>query len=173
MSPNEIFQFELNIERQAVGLLIAAGAGDSTNVRGRLDDEEFAKDAEGIELPRMSIECGIFTKASGQMAFTRQGVAFYNHFRGSLSVEITTPRVGGLARHHAWLGVTRRLFSRGAVPGFRPYELLEIEEAAGSIALVKEGERDRSRLVFTLQIAIPNDVVDYSETQPLPAIATA
>jgi hypothetical protein len=107
------------------------------------------------------------------MAFTRQGVAFYNHYRGQFSVEITTPRAGGIARHHAWLGLSRRLFSHGAVPGFRPYCLLDIEEAAGSIALLKEGERDRSRLVFTLQIAIPNDFVDYAETQALPAIATA
>ncbi len=173
MSPDHVFQFEKLITDQAAGLLRAAGAGDADTVRTQFDDRPYAVDAKGVELPRIEIEASPFSKASGQKAYTAQGVAFYNHYRGQFAIEMTTPRKGGAALHNAWLGLARRIFSMAAVPDFRPYCLLEIEEAAGSITLVKEGERDRSRLVFSIQIGIPSGLVDYAATLPLPPIATS
>lgn len=169
MSPEIAFQFEANCERFAVALLIAAGAGDATTVRRRLDSADFATDAEGVELARIAVEASPFVRASGQMCFTAQGIPFYNHFRGQLAFELTTPRAGGSARHHAWIGLVRRLFNDAAVPDFGPYCLLEIEESAGTITFVKDGERDRSSLVYTLQLTIPDRLVDYAETSPVPA----
>jgi hypothetical protein len=172
MIPEDIFQIERTLAARVAANLRAAGAGDEQTVRPRLDDADFAQDAQGVELPRLSVETSMFTRASGQMAWTLQGVAFYNHFRGQVVVEINTPRAGGAARHHGWIGLIRRQLNLAAVPDLSPYDLLDIEEGAGSFALVKDGERDRSRLVFNLQLAIPSGVVNYAATQPLPPIAT-
>jgi hypothetical protein len=172
MTPQEIFQIERQLEARAVGMLIGLGAGTAATVRSRLADPAFAESEDGVELPRIVVHTTPFLKASGQMAMSVQGVPFYNHFRGSLMVELTTPRAGGATLHHEWIGLCRRAFSAAALPNFAPYDVLQIEEAAGSVVLVKEGERDRSQLVYTMQLAIPGALVDYSQTRPVPAVAT-
>lgn len=176
MSPQEFFQFEKNAEALSAGLLIANGGGTADEIRARQDPRTFAEDEEGVEKPRIVVTGAGFTKASGQMGFTRQGIPFANHHRGQVTFEITTPRNGGSARHHAWLGLIRRIFNEASgilAVNFGPYQLLYLEPAAGTATLVKDGDRDRSVLPYTFQLVIPSGILDYSATQAVPPITPA
>jgi len=174
MSPQSLFEYERHAELLSVGLLLAGGAGTSAEIRARLTDGDFPEDAAGRELPRIAVTAAPFAKASEQMGLSRQGIPFHNHVRGQVVFEITAARRDA-ARHRAWIGLIRRVTSPASgilERNFGPYQLLEFAEAPGSVVLLKEGERDRSLLPFNVQLVIPSGLLDYSETEPVPAPAT-
>lgn len=164
LTPQFLLRFERNAERSVAGALQARGAAP---VYERMGPEEFPDD----EVGRIVVVGIPFSQASNQMGFSAQRVPFFNHYRGQVSVEIRTRRDdAGSALHRAWLGLVRAYFcdANGGLTLF-PYDVLEVEEAAGNTTYVKDGERDRSTLVFNLQILIPGALMDTSVKEPVSA----
>jgi len=166
MSPDLFYAFEQTTERGIATSLRSLGA---TNVFESQSAAEFPP-----VVARLVVEASLFIKASGQLGWSRQRLPFYNHHRGNVTVEINTPRTDGVAYHQSLLGLVRRLFS-GSSGGLRltPYDVLSVDEAAGNILFQKEGERDVSRLTFTIQVLIPSGLLDSSECPPLPTPPSA
>lgn len=106
---------------------------------------------------RVVVEASGFARASGHMAFDAERQPFHDHYRGQLTYTITTPRTApGVAQHDAWLAAIRALHERPRQTFARlPYKILKLEPGPGSITYVNEGERDRSELVFDVELGLP------------------
>ena len=166
MSPEILYAFEQTTERGIAAAFRALGA---TNVYESQATGEFPP----IQA-RLVVESSAYARASTQQGWSRQGLPYYNHYRGTITIEINTPRANGVAYHQAMLGLVRRLFS-AASGGLRlpPYDVLNATESAGNIAFAKEGERDVSRLTFALDLLIPSGLLDTAEKDTLPTPPTA
>lgn len=155
MSPKKLYQFEANITAAAVGALKAAGV---TPVHSAHDTT--------ADLPkeRVDIEASSFSRASAHIDFAKNGRTFYNHFQGQLRFIVTTKRdATGPAAHAAYLGEIRALcdMARQALV-VEGYRFIRIQESSGSITYINEGERDRSELLFDLELSIPGAFMDYA-----------
>lgn len=163
MSPETLYAFEETTERGIAASLRTLGAA---NVYESQAGAEFAP-----VVARLVVEASAFTQASNQLGWSRQGLAFHNHHRGTVTLEINTPRTGGATYHKAMLGLVRRLFSE-ASGGLRlpPYDVLRAAEAPGTVLYQKDGERDVSRLLYTLEVFIPSGLLDTAEKPPIPTV---
>jgi hypothetical protein len=155
MSPAELLRFEHNFSDAGKAALLAVGITPARSF------EELG------DLPanRVVAEPSAFTRASGHMAFAANRQPFYDHFTGTLTFIVTTKRdETGPALHREWLGKIRALMTRPrqAFKGL-PYKIIKLEDGAGSITNVNDGERDRSELVYTIELGIPGALMDYAQ----------
>lgn len=164
MTPQEIYQFDLRNETSLKSALVALGA--ALPVYARLEATE--------ELPRayITIEASPFTPASEQLAFSADlpPLPFRNHYSGQVRFEIQTPRndPASAAAHHASLGLVRQMLGQlGANITIAPYEILDVQETSGSLTMIRDGERDRSTLVFDVQLGIPGAQMSFIGTTHL------
>ena len=165
MSPQHIYQFELNVETGVLGSLKALDA--TLPAYKRLDNT--------ASLPRtyLVVEASPFTPASDHMAFAQDGTPFRCHYSGQVAIHIQTPRDAGAtaeAYHHALVALVRRVLGTPLSLQLPPYGILDIKEGGGSITFQKDGDRDRSELNFDLQLGIPSGLLDYSAPTTLPPI---
>lgn len=155
MTPSEILQFEPALESTAQADLIAQGA---TATYTRLD---LTSD---LPANRIVVEASGFVRASEQMGQSVDGEWFYNHYRGQLQFSLTTKRDNdGPALHRQWLGLVRDRLSRPRqiLTGF-PFDILRVAESTASVTYLNEGDRDRSDLVFDIELAIPGTEMNYA-----------
>lgn len=166
MSPESLYAFEQTAERGIAASLRTLGA---SNVYESMGSAEFAP-----VVARLVVTAGAFSQASNQLGWSRQRLAFFNHHKGTVTLEINTPRTGGEAYHRAMVGLVRRLFSAAsgglAMP---PYDVLSATESAGNSLYQKDGERDVSRLTYALELLIPSGLLDTAEKAPIPTAPTA
>ncbi len=161
MSPALLLDFESRFHTAALAALLAEGISPAYSARDLTPD---------LPPARVVVEAGGFARASGHMAFAADGSPFYDHYTGQLAYTLTTPRTpAGVAVHAAWLGRVRALHQRArqAIAGL-PYGIVKMEDTGGSITYIRDGERDRSELLYTVEFGIPGAAMDFSA--PAPAV---
>lgn len=149
---SSILAYEARLQAAAVALLTSAGA---TPAFGGTDTEE------SLPASRVVAEVTSGGRASGHMGFDRAGQPFYDHQSATLTFIVTTPITSeGVARHGVLLGLIRDTFRRGkGALQDAPYKIMRLEETSGSITYIREGERHRSELQFTVEFGIPGALV--------------
>lgn len=165
-SPAELLDFETTFHVSGKALLTAEGIVPAYHAR------------ELGDLPpaRVVVEASSFTRASTHQAQAVGGQWFDDHHTGQLQFIITTPRTAeGAAVHSAWLGRVRAMNQRArqAWTGL-PYKILKLEETGASITYIRDGERDRSELVYEVELGIPGALMDFSAAAAaVPPVPTA
>lgn len=141
------YAFEDQFHAACVARLLAGGVASA-----------YAARDQGADAPaeRIVVEASGFVRASGHMGRGPAGEWRYDHFGGQVSFAIVTTRRGdGPATHARWLGLVRELFLPSRIPlAGLPYQMLRFEESSGSVTYVQDGERDRSELVFDVEIGL-------------------
>lgn len=163
MSPSALLDFETVFHTAGKALLTTEGIAPAFTARelGERPPAHVVMEASG------------FVRASGHMGRAKGGQWFYDHHVGQLQYTLTTPRTAeGVALHGAWIGRLRALHQRArqAWAGL-PYQITKLEETSGTLTYIREGERDRSELVFAVEFGIPGALMDFSAAAPrLPAV---
>jgi hypothetical protein len=105
---------------------------------------------------KIVVEASPFARASGHMSPGTDGRLRYDHFRGQITITLSTEKTtAGGELHDQWLGLVRECFLPERQPlAAMPYQILQFEETGGSITYIADGERLRSELVFTAEIGL-------------------
>jgi len=168
LTPAQLYQFE---DRYYDVLTLALGALCGTPC--------FPAHAQG-DLPstRVVIELGAFGLASTHMAFAVDGTPFHDHYKGQISVIITTPRTPeGDGQRRILLGKIRDLFRNprtlfASAAGVLPYALIKCEETNGQLTYIRDHETDRTEITYEVEHGIPGTLLPTADTPltlPLPA----
>lgn len=111
--------------------------------------------------PRIQIQALNDTKASEQMAFRADGVAFYNHRALDVDLLISTDRYAAATQNHGAIrGRVRYLFSREAQSFVSPvvtyFEVLSIDESPSQIGRDNDEDHreDHTRLTFRVEYGL-------------------
>lgn len=154
-----LYRFEKAFDAAAEAMLKAAGIAASF--------ERMDEDAEG-PVSRVVVSAGGFQRASEHMGQSAnvQPVWFYNHFRGQLTYEITSPRnSAGREFHENALGKIRAIHAAKlnpfTVPPALPYQVIRCVEGNGSFSYLRAGDRDRSELTYEVEIGINGDSIIF------------
>jgi hypothetical protein len=123
---------------------------------GGVDPAYSADDLVDLPAQRVVVEASGFSRASNHVSPGPSGRLRYDNKSGTVLFIITTPRTAeGRLKHHEWLGLVRELFEPDKRPlAGMPYQIMRFEETGGSITYIKEGERDRSELIYAAEIGI-------------------
>jgi hypothetical protein len=122
------------------------------------------RNTEQMALGRVEVRAGGFYRASDQMALNPNGLRFYNHRRGILSLTIVSQRhslqaIGPDSDHAKAIGRCRYLVSRMAqrltqqtVGG---YDVLDVVDLGDTYEADTKTQTDRTELRFQIDVAIP------------------
>jgi hypothetical protein len=113
-----------------------------------------------LTAPYVAIHAESFDIASNQRAFTPAGAPYYNHYQGTLTFMIVTPRTpAGVATHRQRLGQLRA-FGTEARGGFRALvptmEVLRVAPTGSAATIAEDRETDTTELAFTLDVGLRN-----------------
>lgn len=154
--------FEKNVEESAVALLASLGI---TAVYERFDED----DAPPANM--VVIVASPFERASEHMGLSADTVPvwFFNHFKGNLTYRVTSVRnEAGIAFHRDVISKIRAAHAAEINPfdpsPSLPYQVMRCIESAGTYTYLKNGDRDRSEMVFELEIGIRGDTFTLSVT---------
>lgn len=163
----QVYEFEDRYYDVLIPALTAAGITPVYSARALGD----------LPVSRVVVEAGSFGIASAHMAYAVDGTPFPDHYKGTLSIIITTPRTtAGIAQHRTWLGAIRNLFRQprtlfASASGVLPYALIHCEETDGQVSYIRDHERDRSELTYAVEHGIPGTLLataDVPLSLPLP-----